>query len=257
MPFTFSHPAAVLPIRASVRWMSMSALVLGSMAPDFAYFLPFVAWGRFSHSLSGIFGFCVPTGLLAYVIFHKVVKEPMWSIAPWVIRCRIDPAHGARRLTSPPALLMIVGSLMTGALTHVAWDGFTHKSGAFVHLFEWLAMVIPLGGNGIPLYKLLQHASSIFGLTVLLLATYRWVKKSPVLYRQRVGASSRDTTIVLFLLASVGVGGMLIGLLYSHALSLERMLFKGIIYGIGSTANASLLYSVFVQFKSRSRCHNV
>ena len=40
MPFTFSHPAAVLPLRLLPRhWFSLTGLVIGSMVPDFEYFL--------------------------------------------------------------------------------------------------------------------------------------------------------------------------------------------------------------------------
>src|SRR5215467_12574272 len=37
VPFTFSHPAAVLPLAR--RGLVFSALVVGSMAPDFPYFV--------------------------------------------------------------------------------------------------------------------------------------------------------------------------------------------------------------------------
>lgn len=42
MPFTGSHPAAVLPL---LRWgLIPSALVIGSMSPDLGYFLPLGIW---------------------------------------------------------------------------------------------------------------------------------------------------------------------------------------------------------------------
>ena len=37
MPLTIAHPAAVLPFRHSR--LPISALVIGSLAPDFEYFL--------------------------------------------------------------------------------------------------------------------------------------------------------------------------------------------------------------------------
>ena len=51
MPFTGSHPAAVLPL---MRWGLMpSALVIGSMVPDLPYFLPVPDLGN-THSLIGL-----------------------------------------------------------------------------------------------------------------------------------------------------------------------------------------------------------
>lgn len=39
MPFTFAHPAAVLPFaKKHSKHISVTALILGSMAPDFEYF---------------------------------------------------------------------------------------------------------------------------------------------------------------------------------------------------------------------------
>ncbi len=39
MPFTFAHPAAVLPfMKKQSKYISVTALILGSMAPDFEYF---------------------------------------------------------------------------------------------------------------------------------------------------------------------------------------------------------------------------
>ena len=52
MPFTLSHPAAVIPLR---RWGIFSALIIGSIMPDSVYFLPFMdEHDRFAHTLPGI-----------------------------------------------------------------------------------------------------------------------------------------------------------------------------------------------------------
>ena len=41
MPFTFAHPAAILPLRRS-RFLQTVPLIIGSMVPDAPYFFP---WG--------------------------------------------------------------------------------------------------------------------------------------------------------------------------------------------------------------------
>ncbi|WP_240482010.1 DUF4184 family protein [Flavobacterium psychrophilum] len=39
MPFTFSHPAIILPLRYLPRqWFSLTGLIIGSLTPDFEYF---------------------------------------------------------------------------------------------------------------------------------------------------------------------------------------------------------------------------
>ena len=39
MPFTFAHPAIVLPFYKKPKFFSMTTLIIGSMSPDFEYFL--------------------------------------------------------------------------------------------------------------------------------------------------------------------------------------------------------------------------
>src|SRR5580700_6014062 len=64
MPFTFSHPAAVLPVHSRFKnWIPLSALVIGSLVPDAARNIFHVASARHSgvasfllaRSVSGIF----------------------------------------------------------------------------------------------------------------------------------------------------------------------------------------------------------
>lgn len=61
LPLTFAHPAAVLPFSRKSKYIHFSALVLGSMAPDFEYFLRGRPIGRLVIHLQGSF----------YSIFHS------------------------------------------------------------------------------------------------------------------------------------------------------------------------------------------
>lgn len=72
MPLTFAHPAAVLPTSRSLgRFGVLSALVIGSMAPDFVYFVPLGIHGSESHSIRGLIWFCVPSGMLVFFAYHR------------------------------------------------------------------------------------------------------------------------------------------------------------------------------------------
>lgn len=53
MPLTFAHPAAILPFSRQSKYIHFSALVLGSMAPDFEYFLRGRPVGEIGHSFTG------------------------------------------------------------------------------------------------------------------------------------------------------------------------------------------------------------
>ncbi|KFN01337.1 hypothetical protein DJ93_1011 [Bacillus clarus] len=61
MPFTFAHPAAVIPFcKKQSPYISVTALVLGSMAPDFEYFLHFRPYGSIGYTRLGFFYFNLP-----------------------------------------------------------------------------------------------------------------------------------------------------------------------------------------------------
>src|SRR5688572_2626550 len=124
MPFTFSHPAAVLPIhRLAGSRIPLSALVIGSMAPDFAYFLPFVSRVS-SHSLEGLVLFCLPAGWLVDALFQTVLRRPLIAILPRGLASRLEPV--SRSPVAPGQLAGALIGIVGGAATHIAWDSFTH-----------------------------------------------------------------------------------------------------------------------------------
>jgi hypothetical protein len=138
VPYPFAHPAAVLPLVPLLgRFAVPSALAIGSIAPDLWHLVPF-AHRADSHSAAALLWFCLPAGLLAYVLFHLVLKQPLIALA-WprlgVFACKGLP---------PSPWYAVVASLLAGALTHIAWDGLTHIDGQ-----RWLQHASTVGGSAI------------------------------------------------------------------------------------------------------------
>jgi hypothetical protein len=76
MPFTFSHPAILIPLRVLPKNLfSITGLVIGSLIPDFEYFLRLKLKSDHSHTLSGIFWFDLPVSLFFCFIFHLIVRK--------------------------------------------------------------------------------------------------------------------------------------------------------------------------------------
>jgi hypothetical protein len=99
MPFTLAHPAAAVPLaRSSTERFALSALVVGSMAPDFEYPLRWRAEGHLGHTFPGLIVFCLPLGLVALALFHGLVKRPVVLLLPRALRARLSglPAPGER-----------------------------------------------------------------------------------------------------------------------------------------------------------------
>jgi len=178
MPFTLAHPAAVIPLRRTR--LIRSALVTGAIAPDLLYFIPGPFDHRLGHTLLGAFYFSLPAGLVVLFLFHRFLKLPLISLLPVHLQSRL--AVLCRKFSFWPAarLAIILLSLLAGILTHVAWDGFTHEHGVFVSLIPALRqpVAIPFYGDA-PLFKLLQHASTVIGLAVVGWVLLGWSRQAP------------------------------------------------------------------------------
>lgn len=168
MPFTVSHVAAVLPARG-VRlraFVDFPALAVGAMAPDASYVLALFGPYFEAHTLTGLVTVAWPMALVGYAAY-RLCERPWRRLLPWL-------ADGARPWRPLPVLL---GTLV-GASTHLFWDAFTHKDGDFVELWPALSawVALPLGASA-PVYHLLQHASSAFGLAALAVAVHRSLRR--------------------------------------------------------------------------------
>ena len=168
MPFTFAHPAAVLPLyrRGS---LSFSGLVVGAMAPDFEYFLTLRLQGTHGHSFWGLWYFDIPLGLLALWLFHKVIRDSLlWHFLRYLQQ------HFAccyRQSWPHASWLALALSVWLGAVTHVVWDSFTH-AGRFS---TWLPLLVQPSffGASWPWHRVLQHISTFSGLAIIVWFIHR------------------------------------------------------------------------------------
>jgi hypothetical protein len=89
MPFTFSHPALVLPLKyLPQRFYSLTGLIIGSMTPDFEYFIRMTVGSIYSHTFWGIFYFDLPVGIALCFIFHGIVRDQLIDHLPAPLRER-------------------------------------------------------------------------------------------------------------------------------------------------------------------------
>jgi hypothetical protein len=174
MPFTLSHAAAALPFRRTR--LVFPAVVVGSFAPDFEYFVRLGPWGKFGHSLIGVFAFDLPLALLTLGLFERYAQEPLWAWLPRGFRQRFPRnGHAPSRQTIGQWSLVVL-SILVGIATHILWDAFTHATYwpyQHIHLLHD-SFGLPLAG-AVPAYLLLQQVSSVFGLVVLLI----WIQRQP------------------------------------------------------------------------------
>lgn len=182
MPFTFSHPAAVLPLARFRRGpYALSALIIGSMTPDLEYFFWFRHTALVGHSIPGLFVFCLPAGILALWCFHSFVKYPANLLLPKPFRRRLATLSTLRpRIDSGQSKLLAL-CVGVGAATHIAWDSITNqRSGLFAQMPAFCQTVFQTGGIDLNICDILQHGSTIAGLAILTLAAWLWMRGRPV-----------------------------------------------------------------------------
>ncbi|MEL7450636.1 MAG: DUF4184 family protein [Pseudomonadota bacterium] len=179
MPFTLSHAAAALPLRSLLgRYASMSGLIIGSFSPDLPYFMNIGIGAKRTHSVFGALTYSLIIGFVAYLVFHFLVRPAFLPALPAPLRERIPRTALKAGLPQVPIAAVIL-SLALGALTHVAWDSFTHARA--VDLWEpmFAIPVLVVGGHEFFLYKVLQYASGVIGLLIIAAYLKYWLATTP------------------------------------------------------------------------------
>jgi hypothetical protein len=171
VPFTVSHVAAVLPAVGRSDRLPAAALVIGSMTPDYPWFLTHGRTSGLSHSVLGLVTVDLAVGMLAVVLWWRWAQAPVRDLVPRPLGTRLPQARGLAGRRLPDAALAVV----VGALTHLVWDSFTHEGRWGVELVPWLRDAQGSRAG----YGWAQDASSVVGLAVLGIWAARRLARTP------------------------------------------------------------------------------
>jgi hypothetical protein len=244
VPFTLSHPAAVLPLAR--RPLVPSALVAGSVAPDVFWFVPRLPGVGLSktHELLSALWLDPLIALVLLAVFHVLLKRPLLALTPRPLAGRLPRGFTWRR----PGWIGL--SLVIGAATHVGWDAFTHENDGFAFLR------IPLV-TGVDVGRLIQLVSTIAGAGILAWWLVRWYRGAPVSPAPPGTRHRKAITVFLAAGALVGVLAEVLPFLAHH----DPMTRAGVVgnatyltvTGAGSGfLTASLLYALAWHARYRS-----
>ena len=173
MPFTLAHPAIVLPLVNSKR-VSTTALIIGSMMPDFKFYLQLKEnFYSENNSLSFLFLDIFLTILFSF-LFHNLLKKPLLENLPilWSDKFKASQPNQWNQYAASNKVVIIFSALL-GVVTHIVWDGFTHHDGFFVTIIDVLNYKIHFQNYDLPIYYLLQILFSILGLVILFRFIYK------------------------------------------------------------------------------------
>jgi len=244
MPFTVSHAAAVLPLQRS--GLPLSALMIGSMAPDFGYFLSYEASRALTHSVTGLFVFALPVGLAVWGFYVALLEKATITLLPdrWHTRF----AH-TEAIT--PTLVARAGiALVLGAATHLLWDSFTHRGTFATDAFPVLLAPTP-GFRWLPVYHLLHGLSSVVGL-ILLMAWARHLHRQPARSQvrpYRISERVRRACNGLLMLGAI-LGALFEWLPYRYARYDTQLFFVA----VGSLSGLSIVWCcIAVAWRWRAR----
>ena len=208
MPLTYlSHQAAVLPLK---MWRPScfdgTALVFGSMAPDWAYVFNGSHIQINAHRWPAALWFALPTAVFATLVARRFEPQLIAGlpVAPrWLrdVACRRPVRH---------SLLLVVASAALGVLTHIVWDMFTHNFRWGAQHIHWLRESMTIGSRTMTHAQFLQEISTVGGaiVTVALLA---WVghRRAALQWRSEsrpVIAPRLDWRVLTVTVVAVAVG---------------------------------------------------
>jgi len=210
MPFTFAHPAAVLPLRR-FKSLHLAALMVGSITPDLPYYVP-AKYSRVmveSHTAMGALWLDVPLGLMVLLIGFLLRRPLTVLMSP---RSRSLCLQSLERFKEQPRhWLWAPLAVYIGVWTHIAWDAFTHDSGWVVRRVAALSAPITIGAYTGTLCHVLQYVSSVAGLLILAVWYLRLRTPAPSESSNTLvlQGSARVAVLVLVLTIGIAIGGFI------------------------------------------------
>jgi hypothetical protein len=221
VPFTFSHPAIVLPLTvADKRRYSVTAITIGSITPDFEYFFRFQQQSTYSHTWLGVFWYDLPIAVVLFFLFNKIVKDELIDSLPVYLNKRFERFKHMKRITyTQQKYLIVLTSLLIGIASHLLWDKVTHRTGR-------------LGDEQMEFYTFLWDANSVVGALIIAFLISRMPKGKPDIKRSNFlfWFLILLTTLIVMIIRSaystnirdIGISfiaGLFIGLIFSSLIN--------------------------------------
>lgn len=248
MPLTFAHPAAVLPFSRNSKYVNFLALVLGSMSPDFEYFLKGKPSGEIGHTFIGFVTFNLPVIAVVYLIYQAYIHRTLFNHLPFFLQ----DTHSEKQDSSKSLKAVVfLYSALFGMLTHVVWDSFTHINGFMVNKLSMQRNTLQVFDYNIPIYKFLQHGSTFVGIfAIVIYMSYR-----AATYKRNQGGGKEPVQKMIYW-GSIGLLSIFLFAAWHFINSIPIELYGVIVVRIIDAVLVSLLivslcFSYFYRHKKR------
>ena len=226
MPFTFAHPAAVLPLRRRLKSLQTVPLIVGSIAPDLPYYIPTRINHLMldTHTLSGAIWLDVPIGMLVLLLGFLFRKPLTVLLSP---RARALCLQSLEHFRSQPLhWVWALFGILVGTWTHLLWDSFTHDNGWIVKRVAALSAPITFGSYTGTLCHVLQYVCSVAGLLILAI----WYRRLPTPAAEPPGGGTLSSSGRTALLVMVGLVAAAVGTYRAVQVAVEGVSNYRVIY---------------------------
>ena len=175
------------------------------------------------------------------VPFQYFLKIPLYALMPHGFQKRLD--YSKSHFLFGSHVIGVTISLITGAATHLLWDSFTHAGSPIVENSVALNFLLfEIMDYKVWLYKILQHGSTLLGITLLIYWTGCWYRKAKITQHNRkplLENNIRWKVLMIILILPV-----LTGFWHGHALFSESITVKSIQILVGDTLRSGIALMV-------------
>ncbi|UCG62563.1 MAG: DUF4184 family protein [Candidatus Zixiibacteriota bacterium] len=234
MPFTVAHTVLIIPIKwLWPRYVSLTGLMAGAMAPDLVYFLQLTTVSRgLGHSWTGLVMFCLPAGIAFAFAFHWLFKYNFIINLP----SPFDKALSGLATTSFSVVglrswAVLVVSVLVGTLSHFFWDSLTHTGGEIARAVPFLSDNTIIIGVPVLNTLIVQQVSTTVGIVGLVFG----LRKTRLLPSPQPGFAPRRTRNKLFFRVLLGAAAATFALMVVSIFSyflLDYPVKRAAIFGI-------------------------
>jgi hypothetical protein len=236
MPFTFSHPAIIIPLSKTRLNLPLTGLIAGSMVPDFEFFIRMKLDENIGHHWLGFFVFDIPVAFFMCFVFHNIIRNTFIQHLPDKLGNRFASVFQFNwNSYAVKNKFKLCISVIIGIVSHLLWDAFTHYDGVFVLMIPVLTKQIHLLKLDIAVYDVLQFISSAWGIWYVC----SYIKSLPV--EEKKNNTAENSFKYWVALASLSIGILILRMFMMEGFQS----FLNIIFAsIGSIIYAMILISL-------------
>ncbi|MEK3915915.1 DUF4184 family protein [Paenibacillus sp. FSL H7-0331] len=230
LPFTFAHPLYSFPIKfIKPRYFSLSGLILGSMSPDYEYFIALEPYQTIGHTHKGLLLQGLPLCVVILFLLH-LIRKPLILHLPSMFHIDVKAYQLIRSFDFRDIKNWIVFllSVVIGFYSHIFLDAFTHKSGYFVMNYPLLQNIY----FSVPLYKLLQHILSLIGMLAQILLIVWLLIKTPFSTKNFREIGPKRKIIYWFIVLIIAIVVVIAKLYFASSTNILGMIIVSSISGL-------------------------